>query len=88
MFTVPNGIYGSYELDGKIVYFETRRGPRTPKILRDGDPATPKFEIDVRFMNQDGEPFLIQIGGDAPLDHIWTRGHRRIQSRYAGEDRV
>lgn len=72
LLTVPNGIYGSYELDGKIVYFETRRGPRTPKILRDGDPATPKFEIDVRFMNQDGEPFLIQIGGDAPLDHTWT----------------
>lgn len=69
--TVPNGIYGSYELDGKIVYFETRRGPRTPKLLRDSDPATPQFEIDVRFMNQDGEPFLIKIGGDAPLDHTW-----------------
>lgn len=72
LLTVPNGIYGSYEHGGKIVYFETRRGPRTPKFLRDGDPATPQFEIDVRFMNQDGEPFLIQIGGDAPLDHSWT----------------
>ncbi|MGZ8933251.1 MAG: hypothetical protein ACXW06_08275 [Halobacteriota archaeon] len=72
LFTVPNGIYGSYELNGKIVYFETRRGPRTPKFLRDGDPATPQFEIDVRFMDQDGEPFLIQIGGDAPFDHTWT----------------
>ena len=72
LFTVLNGIYGSYELDGKIVYFETRRGPRTPKSLRDGDPATPQFEIDVRFMNQNGEPFLIQIGGDAPFDHTWT----------------
>ena len=72
LFTVPNGIYGSYELDGEIVYFETRRGPRTPKFLRDGDPATPTFEIDVRFINQDGESFLIQIGGDTPLDHTWT----------------
>jgi hypothetical protein len=72
LFTVPNGINGSYELDGKIVHFETRRGSRTPKYLRDGDPATPDYEIDVRFMDQDGKPFLIQIGGDAPLDHTWT----------------
>lgn len=73
LLTVPNGIYGSYEFDGKIVYFETRRGSRTPKYLRDGDPATPNYEIDVRFMNQEGEPFLIQLAGDAPLDNTWTK---------------
>lgn len=72
LFTVPNGIYGSYEFEGKIIFFETRRGDRTPKYLRDGDPATPKFEIDVRFMNQDGESFLTQIGGDTPLDQTWS----------------
>ncbi len=72
LFPVPNGINGSYGSDGESIYFETRRGPRTPKYLRDGDPATPRFEIDVRFMNQDREPFLIQIGGDTPLDHTWT----------------
>ena len=72
LVTVPKGIYGSYEFDGKIIYFETRRGSRTPKHLRDGDPATPNYEIDVRFMNQEGEPFLIQLGGDAHLDNAWT----------------
>jgi hypothetical protein len=79
LLTVPNGIYGSYEFDGKIVYFETRRGSRTPKHLRDGDPATPNYEIDVRFMNQDGEPFLIQLGGNAPLDKRWTDAASKLK---------
>lgn len=70
--SVPNGINGSYELGGKIVYFETRRGASTPKHLRDSDPSTPEYEIDVRFINQEGEPFLIQLGGGAPQDHNWA----------------
>lgn len=79
LFTVPNGINGSYEFDGKVVHFETRRGSRTPKFLRDGDPATPNFEIDVRFMGQDGKPFLIQIGGDTPLDHTWIEATSKLK---------
>ncbi len=70
--TVPNGIFGSYEHEGEIVYFETRRGPRTPSFLRRSDPRTPKFEIDVQFMNRDEQPFLIQIGGHAPVDETWV----------------
>lgn len=70
--TVPNGIFGSYEHEGEILYFETRRGPRTPSVLRKSDPRTPKFEIDVQFMNGNGQPFLIQIGGHAPIDETWV----------------
>jgi hypothetical protein len=72
LLAVPNGINGSFEFGGKIVHFQTRRGLRTPKYLRDGDPATPNFEIDVRFIDQDGRPFLTQIGGDVPLDNTWV----------------
>ncbi len=72
LYEVPNGINGSFGLGGKTIYFETRRGPRTPKYLRGGDPTTPDYEIDVRFMDQDGRPFLTQIGGDALLDSTWV----------------
>jgi hypothetical protein len=70
--TLPNGILGSYEHEGEILYFETRRGPRTPSLLRKSDPTTPKFEIDVQFMNREGQPFLLQIGGHAPVDETWV----------------
>ncbi len=72
LLTVPNGIKGIYESNGKIIYFETRRGPRTPRYLRVGDSTTPEYEIDVRFFDEDGKPFLTQIGGDAPIDQAWA----------------
>ena len=43
--TVPNGIFGSYEHQGEILYFETRRVPRTPSVLRKSDPRTPSITI-------------------------------------------
>jgi hypothetical protein len=72
LMSVPKGITGTFELGGKAIHFETRRGPRTPEYLRDGDPATPRYEIDVRFIDQAGETFFTQIGGDAPIDSVWA----------------
>jgi len=72
LFTVPKGVFGTYEHGGELVYFETRRGPPTSRLLRKSDPTAPKFEIDVRFMNKNERPFLIQIGGHAPIDETWA----------------
>jgi hypothetical protein len=80
MVALSNGMNGSYQLGGKIVYFEMRRGSRTPKYLRDGDPATPDYEIDVRFMDQEGKPFLTQIGGDSPIDSAWAEAAPKLKN--------
>lgn len=61
------GIRGVY----KNLTFETRRGPRVPRELRDSV-AAPEFEIDVRILNKNGEPFLVQIGGHEPVDGMWS----------------
>jgi hypothetical protein len=68
------GITGLFKADGQSIRYETRRGPRTPLVLRRGDPATPPYEIDVRFLDSQGRLFLVQYGGHGPVDDSWTPG--------------
>lgn len=64
-------ITGRFELNGARIAFETRRGPETPWILRATDPRTPPYEIDVRFVDENGVPFLVQVGGHGAMDAEW-----------------
>jgi len=68
------GVTGLYKAKGQGIRFETRRGPRTPLELRNGDPATPPYEIDVRFFDAQGRLFLVQYGGHGPVDDSWVPG--------------
>lgn len=72
LIVVPKGIHGSFSSAGKVIHFETRRGPKTPAHLRAGDPTAPLYEIDVRFLDAEGNPYLVQIGGGAPIDPAWS----------------
>ncbi len=72
LVAVPKGINGSFVAGSKVIHFETRRGPQTPRYLRAGDPTAPIYEIDVRFLDEDGNPYLVQIGGDRPIDPTWS----------------
>lgn len=76
----PKGLIGVYDLDGTRITFETRRGPRTAEIYH-GDPRTPAFEIDVRFIDEYGVPFFVQVGGDRPIDKSWNFGGMPYSSR-------
>jgi hypothetical protein len=56
----------------RVVYFQTRRGPLTPKFYRDYMPKAPLYEIDVRYLDAAGTVFMIQKGGDQFVDPTWT----------------
>jgi hypothetical protein len=57
--------------EGRMVAFETRRGDPTPQELREVDPSTPPYEIDVRFLDETGFPFLTIYGGHGSIDSTW-----------------
>jgi hypothetical protein len=78
---VAKGLTGTFEQDGKVIYFKTRRGPRTPASLRAGDPDTPEYEIDIQFLDDNGEPFLTQIGGDKLLDNLWDKSKANLKDK-------
>lgn len=60
--------------DGAMISFETRRGDPTPQELRDADPSTPPYEIDVRFLDDTGFAFLTIYGGHGAIDPAWVNG--------------
>ena len=50
---------------------EIKRGPRTPLELYLADPLTPRYELDIRILDQHGFPIFTQFGGHAPIDPAW-----------------
>lgn len=69
--TTAAGVAGSFDKNSTHVSFETRRGPKTPAAMRRMFPGTPLYEIDVRFMNADGEVFFAHYGGHGPVSGEW-----------------
>ncbi len=61
----------AFSQDGTTVTVETRRGAAVPDERRAVDPSLPPFEMDIRFLDSDGFPFLIILGGHAPIDPAW-----------------
>jgi hypothetical protein len=64
---------GSYQAaaSGPIIRFETQRGEPTPEEILAVDPSVPAHEIIVRFLDEDGDVFIL-VGGDAPVDESHT----------------
>ncbi len=85
LIAVPKGIHGSFSAAGKVIHFETRRGPQTPAHLRADDPAAPLYEVDVRFLDAEGNPYLVQIGGDAPIDPSWSTARAKPKTAQAAK---
>lgn len=55
--------------EGLTAHFEVLVGSETPVGTRDWD--VPDHEVDVRFTDKNGAPFLMQIGGHTPMDPTW-----------------
>ena len=51
--------------------FEALRGPPTPWPYQE-DPQSPKFEVDARFVADNGRIFTAQRGGDGFVDPTWA----------------
>jgi hypothetical protein len=66
------GMNAAYVKSGQVVYLQTRIGPPTPYALRDLDPTTPLHEVDVRYVDELGNSFNIQRGGDSFIDPSWN----------------
>jgi hypothetical protein len=66
------GVNAAYVKNGKVIYIETRIGPATLEFFRLDDPNTPLHEVDVRFVDEYGNTFSAQRGGDEFIDPTWT----------------
>lgn len=72
------GMNAAFRSADHVVYVETRLGPETPEAFRLDDPRAPLHEIDVRYVDEFGNPFSMQRGGDTFLEPSWTTD---LQSR-------
>jgi hypothetical protein len=64
---------------GRVIYIETRVGPLKPEAYRLEAPDEPQHEIDVRYVDELGNTFLAQRGGDAFIDPSWTSDFAKHQ---------
>ncbi|MFW5741565.1 MAG: hypothetical protein ACOC1F_14520, partial [Myxococcota bacterium] len=60
-----------YKKDDVAIYLQAVRGQPTPDIYQE-DPASPKYEVDARFVSDDGRVFYTQRGGDHWIDPTWA----------------
>lgn len=66
------GVNAAFKASGHVVYLETRVGPLKPQVYRDSFPNDPPHEVDVRFVDEYGNTFRIQRGGDMYVDPSWV----------------
>ena len=65
------GMTAAYVKDGHVVYLEERIGALKPSVYRETSPEEPINEIDMRFVDQHGQTFFVQRGGDDYVDPAW-----------------
>lgn len=66
------GINAAYVKEGRVVYFQTRVGPMKPEVYRLSWPEDPPYEMDMRFVDQEGNVFYTMRGGDFLIDPTWV----------------
>ena len=66
----------AFRKNNVVIYLETIRGRATPDVYQN-DPNFPKYEMDARFMSDDGHYFWIQRGGDDFVDPTWPEDFAR-----------
>ena len=65
------GVTGAYRAGDDVVYFQTRVGYLKPEFYRESFPDEPANEMDMRFLDRDGNTFYLQRGGDSFVDPTW-----------------
>lgn len=68
----PSGMDAAFKANGRVVYFQTRVGTLKPEVYRNEFPDEPMYEMDARFVDQEGRTFKLQIGGDRLIDPTWA----------------
>lgn len=61
----------AFRKDDVVIYMEAVRGRPTAEMFQ-GDPNSPQFEIDVRFIADNGRIFYSRRGGDNFVDPSWA----------------
>jgi hypothetical protein len=65
------GMNAAFVKNDHVVYLETRLGSLKPDIYRQAWPNDPPNETDLRFLDQNGNTFYAQRGGDTFIDPTW-----------------
>ena len=61
----------AYKQGDTVIYLEALRGQRTADMYQQ-DPQAPRYEVDARFVSDDGNIFYSQRGGDNWLEPKWA----------------
>ncbi|MGE0400607.1 MAG: hypothetical protein AB7T06_28110 [Kofleriaceae bacterium] len=61
----------AFRKDDVVIYMEALRGGPTAPMFQ-GDPLSPQFEIDIRFVADNGRIFYTRRGGDGFIDSTWA----------------
>jgi hypothetical protein len=69
----------AYKRDKTVIYMQALRGKETPAEYQK-DPASPKFEIDARFVADNGRTFYSRKGGDEWIDPTWAQDFEKQTS--------
>lgn len=67
------GVTAAYRENDHAVYLEQRVGAMKPQAYRDEAPEEPANEIDMRFVDENGNTFFVQRGGDGYVDPTWAQ---------------
>ncbi|MGZ5968321.1 MAG: hypothetical protein ACXWP4_11690 [Polyangiales bacterium] len=60
-----------FRKDGHEITYDMRLGPKMEVPNDSADPETPSYEIDAQILDEAGQPFYIQTGGDSFIDKTW-----------------
>jgi hypothetical protein len=61
----------AYREGDLVIYLQALRGRETPEAYH-RDPSAPRYEIDVRFTDDQGRAFYVRRGGDEWVDPTWV----------------
>ncbi len=70
-----------YRKGDTVIFMEALRGERTPEMYQ-MDPDSPEFEVDARFLAENGRPIYTVRGGDEWLDPTWVYDLEEMDDRY------
>lgn len=65
------GLTAAYVKGDQVVYLEQRVGALKPQVYRETSPDEPANEIDMRWVDKNGQTFWVQRGGDTYVDPTW-----------------
>jgi hypothetical protein len=64
----------AYRKGDRVIYMEANRGAARPPPYQQ-DPGGTKYEVDARFLGEDGSTFYLRRGGDRFVDPAWGKAY-------------